>query len=70
MKDKDKIEYLRKECNVLKNHNKIIGGKLVKLYSEKNKKKRRDIVWHIYHTILAIELGAVAIIEFIELMYK
>ena len=34
------------------------------------KKKRRDIVWHIYHTILAVELGAVAIIEFIELMYK
>lgn len=33
-------------------------------------KKRRDIVWHIYHTILAVELGAVAIIEFIELMYK
>jgi len=34
------------------------------------KKKRRDIVWHLYHTILAVELGAVAIIEFIELMYK
>ena len=34
------------------------------------RKKRRDIVWHIYHTILAVELGAVAIIEFIELMYK
>ena len=77
MNDKDKIEYLRNESNMLKNHNKIIGGKLVKLYtelshcqSEKNKKKRRDVVWHIYHTILAIELGAVAIIEFIELMYK
>tara|TARA_R100000742_G_C4270874_1_gene89656 strand:- start:409 stop:543 length:135 start_codon:yes stop_codon:yes gene_type:complete len=30
--------------------------------------KNKGIVWHIYHTILAIELGIVATIEFIELM--
>ena len=34
------------------------------------KKKSKYIVWHIYHTILAIELGLVVIIEFIELMMK
>jgi hypothetical protein len=32
------------------------------------KKYSRGVVWHIYHTILAIELGIVALIEFIELM--
>jgi|TARA_R110002051_G_scaffold223936_2_gene287116 hypothetical protein len=34
----------------------------------KKKIKEQGIVWHIYHTILAIELGLVVIIEFIELM--
>jgi hypothetical protein len=34
------------------------------------KKKSKNVVWHIYHTILAIELGLVVIIEFIELMMK
>ena len=32
------------------------------------KKKGNCVIWHIYHTILAIELGLVVIIEFIELM--
>jgi hypothetical protein len=32
------------------------------------KKKGNGVIWHIYHTILAIELGLVVIIEFIELM--
>ena len=34
------------------------------------KKKGNSIVWHIYHTILAIELALVVIIEFIELMIQ
>jgi len=34
----------------------------------KDSSKKRSVVWHIYHTILAIELGIVATIEFIELM--
>jgi|TARA_R100001530_G_scaffold27138_1_gene21728 hypothetical protein len=38
----------------------------IKLMKKKNLKN--GIVWHIYHTILAIELGIVATIEFIELM--
>ena len=32
------------------------------------KKYSRWVVWHINHTSLAIELGIVALIEFIELM--
>ncbi len=32
--------------------------------------KSKGVVWHIYHTILAIELGLVVIIEFTELMIK
>jgi len=32
------------------------------------KAKSRDIVWHIYHTILAVELGAIVVIESIELI--
>ena len=35
---------------------------------KKKNLKNKGIVWHIYHTILAIELGIVATIEFIELM--
>ena len=35
---------------------------------KKNFFKTKGAVWHIYHTILAIELGIVATIEFIELM--
>ena len=31
-------------------------------------KNKKGVVWHIYHTILAIELGIFAIIEFIELI--
>ena len=34
----------------------------------KSKAEDRPILWHIYHTILAVELGAIVIIEFIELM--
>ena len=34
------------------------------------KKKGNSVVWHIYHTILAIELALVVIIEFIELMIQ
>ena len=34
------------------------------------KKKGNSIVWHIYHTILAIELALVVIIELIELMIQ
>ena len=34
------------------------------------KKKGNNIIWHIYHTILAIELALVVIIEFIELMIQ
>jgi hypothetical protein len=30
--------------------------------------KSRGVIWHIYHTILAIELGIIVIIESIELM--
>jgi hypothetical protein len=32
------------------------------------KSKSKDIVWHIYHTILAVELGAIVVIESIELI--
>jgi len=32
------------------------------------KKITRPILWHIYHTILAVELGIICVIEFIELM--
>ena len=32
------------------------------------KAKSRGIVWHIYHTILAVELGIIVIIESIELV--
>ena len=71
MNDKKMIIYLRKQSNMWEKNCEIVGNKYVKLYAEKYKKKnRRDLVWHIYHTILALELGAVAIIEFIELMYK
>jgi len=31
--------------------------------------KPKGVVWHIYHTILAIELALVVLIEFVELMY-
>ena len=34
------------------------------------KKKGNSVIWHIYHTILAIELALVVIIEFIELMIQ
>tara|TARA_B110000977_G_C10693131_1_gene344323 strand:+ start:95 stop:208 length:114 start_codon:yes stop_codon:yes gene_type:complete len=34
------------------------------------KKKSNSIVWHIYHTILAIELALVVAIEFTELMLQ
>ena len=34
------------------------------------KTKGNSIVWHIYHTILAIELALVVAIEFTELMLK
>ena len=34
------------------------------------KKKGNSAIWHIYHTILAIELALVVIIEFIELMIQ
>jgi len=34
------------------------------------KKKGNSIVWHIYHTILAIELALVVAIEFTELMLQ
>jgi hypothetical protein len=36
---------------------------------KKNFFKTKGAVWHIYHTILAIELALVVLIEFIELMY-
>jgi len=32
------------------------------------KNNKNGIVWHIYHTILAIELALVVAIEFTELM--
>jgi hypothetical protein len=44
---------------------------------DKPRKKRRkkfkrpktlSLLWHVYHTVLAIELGLIVIIEFIELM--
>jgi|TARA_R110001592_G_scaffold123071_1_gene330487 hypothetical protein len=44
---------------------------------EKPRKKRRKkikrpktlgLLWHVYHTVLAVELGLILIIEFIELM--
>ena len=34
------------------------------------KKKGNSVIWHIYHTILAIELALVVAIEFTELMLK
>ena len=34
------------------------------------KKKANSVVWHIYHTILAIELALVVAIEFTELMLR
>jgi hypothetical protein len=34
----------------------------------RKKIKKNGIVWHIYHTILAIELALVVAIEFTELM--
>ena len=44
---------------------------------DKPRKKRRkkfkrpktlSLLWHVYHTVLAVELGLILIIEFIELM--
>jgi len=35
----------------------------------RKKIKKHGVVWHIYHTILAIELALVVLIEFVELMY-
>jgi len=37
---------------------------------KKNKKKpvKQTVLWTIYHSILAIELGMIVVIEFIELM--
>ena len=32
------------------------------------KKNEHSVIWHCYHTILAIELALVVVIEFIELM--
>jgi len=46
-------------------------------HMEKPRKKRRKkikrpktlgLLWHVYHTVLAVELGLILIIEFIELM--
>ena len=34
------------------------------------KKRGNSVVWHIYHTILAIELALVVAIEFTELMLQ
>ena len=34
------------------------------------KKENRGIVWHIYHTILALLLAGVLIVEIIELWIK
>tara|TARA_R100000781_G_scaffold114748_1_gene86446 strand:+ start:1352 stop:1480 length:129 start_codon:yes stop_codon:yes gene_type:complete len=39
-----------------------MGFKLMK------KRKSKGVVWHIYHTILAIELAIVATVEVIELV--
>jgi len=30
--------------------------------------KTLGLLWHVYHTVLAVELGLIVIIEFIELM--
>ena len=30
--------------------------------------KTLGLLWHVYHTVLAVELGLILIIEFIELM--
>tara|TARA_E500000318_G_scaffold46248_1_gene43637 strand:+ start:71 stop:211 length:141 start_codon:yes stop_codon:yes gene_type:complete len=35
-----------------------------------DQKKSRDVVWHIYHTILALLLAGVLIVEIIELWIK
>ena len=36
---------------------------------DKMKKSKRDVVWHIYHTILAIELAMVVVIQTISLIH-
>tara|TARA_R100001163_G_C5002132_1_gene150887 strand:- start:305 stop:430 length:126 start_codon:yes stop_codon:yes gene_type:complete len=34
---------------------------------QKNKDlKTRNLVWHLYHTILAVELGIIMVIEILE----
>jgi hypothetical protein len=33
-----------------------------------NKKPKQTVLWTVYHTILAVELGMIVVIEFIELM--
>ena len=33
-----------------------------------NRPKTLGLLWHVYHTVLAVELGLILIIEFIELM--
>tara|TARA_R100000655_G_C2868720_1_gene172940 strand:- start:231 stop:347 length:117 start_codon:yes stop_codon:yes gene_type:complete len=32
------------------------------------KLKTRGLVWHLYHTILAVELGIIMVIEILEYM--
>ena len=35
---------------------------------KKNNRDSRPILWHIYHTILAVELAMIVAIEFAELI--
>jgi hypothetical protein len=42
--------------------------KTIKKNKKKAKKENHSVVWHFYHTILAVELGMIVVIEFIELM--
>jgi hypothetical protein len=35
---------------------------------KKKKKEKQTILWTVYHTILAVELGMIVIIETIELL--
>jgi len=37
---------------------------------KKESKSKRDVVWHIYHTILALLLAGVLTVEIIELWIK
>jgi len=36
----------------------------------KRKRPKHTVIWHVYHTILAIELALVVLIEAVELLHQ